>query len=267
MTDSLTKLHEAVSWLTYEKRLRPYIRAYRKITQKLFTAQGNAFMRALNNAHRALTEANEVAQLDLDFIYEQAVATLATDYAVEYTTAAELVLNAGADAAIRDYTLAIAFDVANPRAVQYLRDYGARLITRIDDVTKARIRDIVAAGVENGDSYSKVAKAIRTEFTSFSKPPIRPAARHIRSRAELVAITEAGNSYQAGNYQAVAQAQDTGLQFEKTWITVGDKRVSSGCRANADEGYIPLDQDHTSGHAHPVRFPGCRCFEGYRRVR
>ena len=62
-------------------------------------------------------------------------------------------------------------------------------------------------------------------------------------------------------------ALDAGLDVEKHWSTMGDDKVSDECLLNeqdGEDGWIPLEQAHTSGHMHPLRFPGCRCDELYR---
>jgi predicted ABC-type ATPase len=53
--------------------------------------------------------------------------------------------------------------------------------------------------------------------------------------------------------------------MEKKWSTTGDNRVSELCLVNEDESWIGINQPHASGHMMPLRFPGCRCAELYRR--
>lgn len=63
--------------------------------------------------------------------------------------------------------------------------------------------------------------------------------------------------------------QNAGLEMEKSWLTVGDSRVSEGCAANAAAGWIGLEEefpsDGTYDRQRPPRFPGCRCDILYRR--
>ena len=148
------------------------------------------------------------------------------------------------------------FTLANPAAKEYLQNYGYKLITKIDDTTRDRIGNIVTSGLENGESYQKVSKNIRDMFDGFSEK--MPQA-HIRNRAELIAVTETGNAYTEAALIQSQSLQLAGLPMEKSWNTVGDDRVSDGCRENAGVGWIPLDQAFPSGHMRPLRFPGCRC--------
>ena len=117
--------------------------------------------------------------------------------------------------------------------------------------------------LENGQSYQSVAKAIRTRFNEYSNKV--PSGKHIRNRAELVSITESANAYQQSNVAMIRSATDTGLTFQKKWVTVGDNRVSAGCESNSSEGFIALDDTFSSGHDVPPRFPGCRCSAVYQR--
>lgn len=73
----------------------------------------------------------------------------------------------------------------------------------------------------------------------------------------------------AGSRQRLAAVKDMaslGLAMEKSWLTVGDNRVSDGCAENEGAGWIPLDEPFPSGDQAPLRFPGCRCTALYRRV-
>jgi hypothetical protein len=83
--------------------------------------------------------------------------------------------------------------------------------------------------------------------------------QHIDSRAHLVAVTETGNAYAEGQLEVAQELAAAGIEMEKAWITVGDDRVTEGCRENEAAGWIGLDDPFPSGHQRPLRFPGCRC--------
>ena len=173
-------------------------------------------------------------------------------------------LLAGASEVIGMVGVDYAFGLANPRAVAYLEAHGYGLISQIDSVTRGNIATIVTNGTAEGWSYNRVAR----EITSLhSEMAIGKPQRHIDSRAHLIAVTEAGNGYEEGNLAVVRDLEDAGLRMEKKWLTVGDDRVSDGCQANQAEGWIPVAQAFQSGHARPLRFPGCRCTTEYRRAR
>lgn len=167
-----------------------------------------------------------------------------------------------AQSLIAELAVDTAFLLRNPRAVAYLQQHGYGLISQIDAVTRGNIATIVSNGVAEGWSYDRVAKEISSLYSEMAvgKPQL-----HIDSRAHLIAVTESGNAYEAGNSIVVADLQDAGLQMQKKWLTVGDERVSDGCEENEAQGWIPFAQSFQSGHMQPLRFPGCRCTTLYRR--
>jgi hypothetical protein len=150
--------------------------------------------------------------------------------------------------------LGIRFDLSNPRAVEYIDRVGANLVTNIDETTRDYIRTVIKQGVAKGSSYNAMAKLITARYSEFAvgKPQL-----HIDSRAHLIAITEAGQGYEHGNYMVGQGLKDAGLNMEKSWSTFGDARVSAGCAANEAAGWIPFDDAFPSGDLRPLRFPGC----------
>lgn len=154
------------------------------------------------------------------------------------------------------------FSLRHPRAEAYLAEHGSALITRINEVTRGNIQTILAEGIREGWSYDRIARAITQMYSEMA---VGKPQEHIDSRAHLIAVTELGNAYEAGSSIVVRDLQDSGLYMEKSWLTVGDDRVSDGCRSNEAEGWIAFELAHVSGHQHPLRFPGCRCTELYRR--
>lgn len=155
-----------------------------------------------------------------------------------------------------------AFGLQNPRAISYLEQHGYGLISQIDAVTRGNIATIVTNGTSEGWGYNRIAREITSMYSEMAigKPQL-----HIASRAHLIAITEMGNAYEEGNLIVVRDLAEAGLRMEKSWLTVGDDRVSDGCQANEDEGWIPTEQAFSSGHQRPLRFPGCRCALLHRR--
>lgn len=180
-------------------------------------------------------------------------------------------LEAGGAAMAKQFTVDTAFSLKNPRAVKYLRQHGATLIKDINSTTRDRIQTIVADGAEQGLSYTEVGNLIAAEFEAFAPPQrnlvdilLDKAAK--RSRAEIVAITELGNAYEAGNSIVVADLVAGGLVMQKKWLTVGDDKVDGDiCLANQAQGWIDVGEDFQSGHATPLGHPLCRCTVLYRR--
>jgi hypothetical protein len=176
--------------------------------------------------------------------------------------AAQVAMVAGARTLIAELGVEIAFNLRNPRAVAYLDAHGADLVAGINTTTRDSLRALLRQATDEGWSYNRTARAIRTQFNGFAGK--LPQA-HIVDRASLVALTESGMAYEAGNAIVVADLQDAGLVMEKSWLTVNDNRTSAGCRENQAAGWIPYEENFPSGHAHPLRFPGCRCSALYRR--
>jgi hypothetical protein len=168
----------------------------------------------------------------------------------------------GAREAIAYVSADISFSLANPRAVAFLEQYGARRVTMINETTRDEIRRMVTRGVEQGLSYDQVAKDITARFREFA---VGKPQRHVDSRAHLVAVTEAGEAYEEGNAIVGQTLADAGIEMEKKWSTTGDNRVSDGCRRNQSVGWIPMADAFPSGHMRPLRFPGCRCAALYQR--
>lgn len=147
------------------------------------------------------------------------------------------------------------FNLANPRAVQWFTQSGGGsvdLIKGIQTTTGDQIKTIIGNAINTGQSYGKTAKEIKDSFDGMS-----------RTRATLIAVTETGKAYEEGNAEFGRSLQDAGITMVKQWITSNDDRVSDGCWDNEDEGPIPINQYHRSGHQQPPRFPSCRCYEAY----
>lgn len=144
----------------------------------------------------------------------------------------------------------------NLRAREYAEKHAAEAVTKINDTTRKEIARIVSDGVKSGASYNDIAKAIKGKFEEFAVPMPR---KRVSNRAVLIAVTELANAYCEGNAQVGNYLQDNGVKMMKAWQTLGDNRVSDGCKENERVGWIPINKEFPSGHMHPPRFPGCRC--------
>lgn len=165
------------------------------------------------------------------------------------------ILLAGAKATMKSLGVITgpSFNLENPRAVDYMQNYGAKLVKGIDATTRDQLSTILTDGIENGKSYSKVAGEIKTAFDGFGT-----------ARATTIAITEAATAYVQGNLMSAAMLQDAGLNMEKAWLALGDP--CDECEDNADEGYIDIDDNFSSGDDGPPAHPNCRCDLAIRRV-
>jgi len=102
-----------------------------------------------------------------------------------------------------------------------------------------------------------MAKAISDRYGMFR---VGQPQLHIDSRAHLIAVQEAGQAFEYGNMVVAQDLRNAGLEMEKSYLTVGDDRVSELCRGNEADGWIPLDQSFSSGAAsapgHVACLPG-----------
>lgn len=192
---------------------------------------------------------------DLNAAIEHAVITdPALQAAVQVI--AENALVGGAHSAELDLSVDASFTLANPEAVTWLTKYGAQRVAGIDDVTRGYLRTIVTNAADEGWSYQRTAAAIKDRFVQFA---VGVPQEHIRSRAELVAVTEVGEAYEKGASIVAAGLQAQGLVIEKSWLDVGDEAECPECEGNAEDGWIGEDDSYSSGDDEPPAHPACRC--------
>jgi hypothetical protein len=170
--------------------------------------------------------------------------------------AAARALEVGALAQIADLAMKIRWDLKNPRAKAYLDNYGAKMVSGVNETTRGILQTLIGQAMEEGWSYQRTAAAITERFREFA---IGKPQAHIDSRAHLVAVTEVGNAYAEGSLIVARDLAAAGLVMEKSWSTVGDEAVSEGCLENEAAGWIAIEDFFPSGHQRPLRFPGCRC--------
>lgn len=252
---TLSQLQEALTINRYSKALASHESAVSKGASTFFRKQGIAFGSALAD-HWGISEVTPRQLNFLGQLFDDHV-----DTPIDFITKAiKNSFVAGMLFGNQEYNLGISFTVKNPRAVEYIDIRGLALLKELNTTTKDDIRKIVSAGLDNGDSYSAIARAIKSKFVQYATKTVGS-----KSRAEVVAITEAGKAYQAGNFGAIQEATSTGLKFQKSWLPVSDPCPI--CQTNADQGWIDLDAKHSSGDDHPVAHPICRCAELYQRVK
>lgn len=275
----LDRFLEAVSVAQKWRKLGRLQGGLERAMAAAFRAQGRAFVQEFSQLRPRFDEAlrqryltrrqraqlrEAITESDWFSLFDAAAQQTLTMFLSPIQETAQAALLMGAADLIAQVGVDVAFNLRNPRAVAYLDAHGAELVTRINETTRSDIKRIVTQAVDEGWSYNRTAREITNRYQEFAvgKPQL-----HIDSRAHLVAVTESGMAYEEGSAIVVRDLQDAGLQMEKSWLTVGDDRVSDGCRANQAEGWIPMSQAHQSGHMQPLRFPGCRCTELYRRAK
>lgn len=233
--------------------LQPHQRHLERRLKHAFDVQAGSFLARFATLKPKFPEVKEaIRSEDWEPMLDAAFRITRKLFVRAIERAAQLALRMGFDSA----GIAPGFDLENPRAVAYLREHGAELVAGIEDTTRDQIRTILTQAVDEGWSHDKAARAIGQRFAEFR---VGRPQEHVRSRAHLVAMTEMGNAYEAGNLMAAEQAHAEGTTMEKSWLTAGDARVIDECLTNQNAGWIPIDQAFPSGHQRPLAHPSCRC--------
>lgn len=224
-------------------------------------AESDPFKRWARQLNQPISEALTPAEwLVLWYEVEKATETL---FSSPVEKAVAKALEIGALTQIASLGMKFRWDLKNPRAKAYLDNYGARLVTGINETTRESLKTLLGQAANEGWSYQRTAEAIMGRFEGFA---IGKPQEHIDSRAHLVAVTELGNAYTEGNLIVARDLAEAGLPVEKFWSTVGDEKTSEGCLENEAAGWIGVEEVFPSGHQRPLRFPGCRC-DLYTRVK
>lgn len=216
---------------------------------KAFAKHGVAFLKKYSTQFTEDKTSNEI-----DNAFDSTAPT--QDMIDSIQTSVENGVELGANALVDQFDLPLeTFTLENPRAVEYLKEYGAQAVSALDDVSKVSLRAVISEGIELGWSYNKIAKSIRETFADFST-----------KRAKLIATTELGNAYQEGNLIVARDLAASGLKMQKSWLTVGDKNVDAHCIANQSQGWIGVEKEFKSGAMRPLDHPRCRCVLLFRRI-
>lgn len=242
LLSALKRLEEALAVSTMLRHRRTHERKMRRLVRRLFREQGEQLAASARLLLLPPFNADWVSRLlrGVSYTHEAAFGEL---LAAAYKRG-----EADGEKELRE-------DV-QPPLTRDMRRRAAERIAGIDETTLGLLRTLIEQAIGEEWAYTKLAAAIRAMFRDFGRAVPQ---RHLRDRAELIAVTEIGQAYLDGQLDNAQRLVDRGAQIEKSWLTVGDDRVSDGCRFNADQGWIPLAQTFRSGHASPLRFPGCRC--------
>ena len=148
----------------------------------------------------------------------------------------------------------IGFDISDPRAVLFLRDYAGERIKGIGDTTRSALGDALAEAFERGARFEDIVKAIRAVMGDAT-----------RSRAENIATTE--TTHAIGGAGQIAM-EDAGVE-RKRWITSRDHLVRP-THKSLDGQTRPVDEAFAAQNISGM-YPGamsggasnnarCRCF-------
>lgn len=262
LEEASRKALAAVQVARKEKFLKPLRAQLYRVAALHFSQQSDALLGALRRRGHVLNETvcrEELAD-DIDGI----LGGIFAEYRPDFADAMRRIVTTAMGGAVRhrlaDFDAQINFDLENPMAQEYLGKYCADQVSKIDETTRKSVKGVIVAGENNGKSYSEIAREIVKKFDSFGEPVPQ---KHLKNRAETIAVYELGQAYESAGNQTVAALQSKGLPMVKSSSTAADEHVCDLCRANEAEGWIPFDQPHQSGHMHPNFHIGDRCAELY----
>lgn len=176
------------------------------------------------------------------------------------------------------------FDATNPKAVEWARREGARLVVDVTREARETIRTVVAEGFEMGIAPKNTAKLLRASIGLTERDAAavmkrqlklmldgvdpdraaekaeRYAEKLTRSRARTIARTETMKAANEGQKQLWDQAREKGLlsaDAQKAWIAADPCPIC----AELDGEVVGIDDDFSIGNDPPAH-PNCRCTIG-----
>ena len=140
----------------------------------------------------------------------------------------EIVREAGANA-LKDYAIDFAFDLLEPRVVQFLEQRAQRFAQRVNETTWKQLQDTLNAGIAKGESIPQLMERVN-------------ATMELRKgqSEEMIARTEVIGASNGGTLEAWRQS---GVVTGKEWLATLDDRVrdthseAHGQRRAIDENF------------------------------
>ncbi len=146
------------------------------------------------------------------------------------------------------------FDLYDVGAYRELEQTAAQSVSGINEVTRTRIKKIITDGYQEKKTYAQIAREIKNEFEDFATPAPQ---KHIRNRAELVAVTEMRDAHETSQFRQMKDFMDKGYEMEKSWLTTKDERVCDICGGNAGAGWIGSMDIFPGGQFMAPAHPAC----------
>ena len=242
-----------------DKRDRLLVKPAKKLEAamaKAFKKQGAAFLKAMAKYKKQFSEASSPQTMANSFKPTPTWAEM-TDALQEAISDG---LQAGGDGLMDaldippDDLTGFGFDVMNEEAITYAKEHAAEQVTKINDVTKERMRGLIGQATEEGWSYGRLAGQITKRFEGMTS-----------ARAGRIAVYELRDAYEAGQRVMIDRLKKHGLKMETSWLTAGDDRVRDSHRDSGAEGWHKVGFVFASGAERPPSDPGCRCTSLYRR--
>lgn len=198
----------AAEWSRVMQRDREFVPLMVSRLRRYFAAQRGAVLAALPTLQRAFdpdawSRADELDELlaggDLRRLFDLLVTPVSIDAAAASRANALRLLGAKPSLAFTD------------RAVAYLKDRGAELVTNVNRTTKTKLAKTLAKGTAEGESLQQLTARVRKVFSE--------AVDH---RARTIARTEVLQAVQFGQLEGY---RDSGRVVGKRWNTAQDDRV------------------------------------------
>ena len=269
LSEAVSHLHRVAISILKQREKIALIRKHRRELWGFFRRQKVLTLNALgeqqylfHESYRRLSEEiTELTAQQWDRIWEEIARNSNKDLQTLIAAAEADGLIKGAEQLKRSFIGGLhaktTFNLANPRAVAWFQQNGGSVekIAGIQRTTGDQIKTIITKALDEGWSYNQTAKEISVRFNGFS-----------RERALVIAVNETALAYEEGNMLFSQSLVDDGVRMEKMYQTSEDNRVSELCQGNQNDGWIPLNQLHTSGVQQPPGHIRCRCYELYREV-
>ncbi len=148
---------------------------------------------------------------------------------------AEIVADAGANA-LDDLSLALAFNMDDPRVVRFLERRAQRFAKEVNQTTWDNLKASLAEGINAGENISDLSARVETVMGD-----------RIRSSGETIARTEVIGAMNGGTLEAWNQS---GVVEKKAWLAALDDRTRE-THLEAHTKYqgepIPMDDDFEVG--------------------
>lgn len=179
----------------------------------------------------------------------------------------------------------LVFDITNPRAVEFMRKFGAELVTAVTNETRAGIRAAMLDAFNKGEGGYTAARRIRGSIGLTRRQglalqryrreleaeglPSRVVDKRVgryskklhKYRADRIARTELNRAANQGELEGWRQLADKRYidrdRSKKCWMSFIDKRTSEYCITH--DGYcVSLNETFPEGHDAPPAHPHCR---------
>jgi len=152
-----------------------------------------------------------------------------------------------ANFAVDSSPVGVDLGVLNEEAASWAEAHAGRLITQVSSTTQQNVARAVARYVQTPDAeFRDLEKLIGTQF---SKP-----------RAQMIAVTEVTNAYDAGEQIVQRELMKQGVRVVRVWQTMADERVCPICKPLHDEAEEYPGGGFRGGLMGPAAHPRCRCW-------